>query len=141
MTLKQPFVWTQAGAVARHPLHIRTLGSSGGEPVAGPERRGADAKRRHLDGAHQPAGGAEHGRRRLDQAVTSRVTLFGRYNDSPSTNQFGSLQVNRLNLRSQSLTLGLNARPTSNLTADLRVNESQSTANSLVACRSARCSR
>jgi len=71
------------------------------------------------------AGGA-----RLDHAVTSRVTLFGRYNDSPSANQFGSFQVNALDFRFQSLTLGLTARPTANLVLDARANGSKATADS-----------
>jgi hypothetical protein len=65
------------------------------------------------------------GAARIDHAVTSRITLFGRYNDAPSSNQYGSTQVNRLDLRFQSLTLGLNARPTARFTMDFRANESQ----------------
>ena len=68
---------------------------------------------------------------RIDQAIGSRVSLFGRYNDSPSTNNFGSLDVNRLDLREQSLTLGVNARPSAAVTLDFRINESQSTAHSV----------
>jgi hypothetical protein len=62
---------------------------------------------------------------RIDQAVTSRITLFGRYNDAPSSSEYGSTQVNRLDLRFQSLTLGLNARPSGRFTVDFRANESQ----------------
>jgi hypothetical protein len=71
------------------------------------------------------------GSARIDQAITPRVTLFGRYSDSPSSNEFGTPEVNHLNLRSQSLTFGLNARPTARSVLDFRVNESQSTANSV----------
>lgn len=78
----------------------------------------------------QPAG-LNTGGARLDQAITPRISLFGRYNDSPSTNTFGGLQVNRLDLRSQSMTVGVNARLAANLVADARVNESQSIANSV----------
>jgi len=67
---------------------------------------------------------------RLDQAIGSRVSLFARYNDSPSSNDFGTFTINHLDLRSQSLTLGLNARLTASASVDFRVNESQSTANS-----------
>ena len=62
---------------------------------------------------------------RIDQALGNRAALFGRYNDSPSSNEFGSTQVNRLDLRFRSLTLGLNARPSARLMLDLRANESQ----------------
>ena len=71
------------------------------------------------------------GSARIDQAITPRVTLFGRYSDSPSSNEFGTPEVNHLNLRSQSLTLGVNARPTAHTVLDFRANESQSTANSV----------
>jgi hypothetical protein len=78
---------------------------------------------------NRPAG-LTSGSARVDQAVTPRVTLFARYSDSPSHNDFGMPQVNHLDLRAQSLTLGLNARPTARTVLDLRVNESQSTADS-----------
>jgi TonB dependent receptor len=67
---------------------------------------------------------------RVDHALTARSTLFARYNDSPSTNQFGSTQINRLDLRFRSLTLGLNYRLGARLTFDVRANESQSEASS-----------
>jgi hypothetical protein len=67
---------------------------------------------------------------RLDQALGSRATLFARYNDSPSYNQFGAIEVNRLDLRFRSLTLGLNVRPSANWILDARANESESRAES-----------
>src|ERR1017187_2475475 len=79
---------------------------------------------------NRPAG-LTSGSARIDQAVTPRVTLFGRYSDSPSHNDFGEPQVNHLDLRAQSLTLGLNARPTARTVLDVRVNESQSSADSI----------
>ena len=79
---------------------------------------------------NRPAG-LTSGSARIDQAVTPRVTLFARYSDSPSHNDFGMPQVNHLDLRAQSLTLGLNARPTARTVLDVRVNESQSSADSI----------
>jgi hypothetical protein len=72
----------------------------------------------------------DSGLARIDHALTSRATLFARYNDSPSFNEFGSIQINRLDLRFKSLTLGLNLRPSSHWTIDLRGNESQAEAHS-----------
>ncbi|MEI9973157.1 MAG: hypothetical protein WDO73_14570 [Ignavibacteriota bacterium] len=60
------------------------------------------------------------GSARMDQAITPRITFFGRYSDSPSDNQFGTPEVNHLNLRSQGLTFGLNARPTARSVLDFR---------------------
>jgi hypothetical protein len=70
------------------------------------------------------------GAARFDQALGSRVSLFGRYSDAPSENQFGGLSVDALDLRIRSLTLGLNARVTPNTVLDARVNESQAEAQS-----------
>ncbi len=131
MALNQPFVWTQAVP----NLAIRTTFEPWGQAAANllPAPNGAALGANvgvWTGHSNQPAS-LNTGGARIDQAITSRITLFGRYNDSPSSNQFGSLQVNRLDLHSQSLTLGLNARPTPNLTTDLRINESQSVADSL----------
>jgi hypothetical protein len=60
----------------------------------------------------------------------SRATLFVRYNDSPSSNQFGAIEVNRLDLRFKSLALGLNLRASSKWTIDIRASESQAEAHS-----------
>ncbi len=72
----------------------------------------------------------DSGLARIDHALTSRATLFARYNISPSFNEFGSTQINRLDLRFQSLTLGLNLRPGAHWTIDLRGNESEAEAQS-----------
>jgi hypothetical protein len=67
---------------------------------------------------------------RIDHALSSRATLFGRYNDSPSFNEFGSTEINRLDLRFRSLTVGLNFRPSAKWVFDVRVNGSQTEAES-----------
>ena len=72
----------------------------------------------------------DSGLARIDHALTSRVTLFARYNDSPSFNEFGTPQINRLDIRFQSLTMGLNLRPGTHWIVDLRSNESQADARS-----------
>jgi hypothetical protein len=72
----------------------------------------------------------DSGLARIDHALSSRATLFARYNDSPSSNEFGSTQINRLDLRFRSLTLGLTLRPGARWTIDLRGNESQAEAQS-----------
>jgi hypothetical protein len=71
------------------------------------------------------------GSARIDQAITPRLTLFGRYSDSPSHNDFGTPEVNHLDLRSQGLTVGVNARLTARSVLDFRANESQSSASSV----------
>ena len=61
---------------------------------------------------------------RLDQAITSRITAFARYSDSPSATEFGSGPVNWLDLRSRSLTGGLDFRISPNLLLEFRINGS-----------------
>jgi len=82
-------------------------------------------------GASVLPAGLTTGAARIDQAIGSKASLFGRYNDSPSYNEFGNVGINHLDLRIQSLTIGLNVRPAPNLTFDARLNETQATANSV----------
>ncbi len=80
-------------------------------------------------GSDQPAS-LQAGGLRIDRTLGSRVNLFGRYSDAPSVNNFGDVAIGRLDIRSQTLTLGLTARPFSHLTIDGRINESQTSAQS-----------
>jgi hypothetical protein len=67
---------------------------------------------------------------RIDHAITSHITTFGRYNVSPSSNDFGSAQISRLDLHSQSLTLGLDWLAGPNTVLDLRANASRASLSS-----------
>jgi hypothetical protein len=84
----------------------------------------------------QPAG-LDAGNVRVDHALTSRIALFGRYQDTPSSNEFGNTQINRLDLRSRSLILGANVRPTANLAFDARLNAADARADSFWSQRGA----
>jgi len=130
MGLREPFIDTQAvptmdarlaaGPWSQAAVNLFPLPNQGAlAPGVGQWTGGTD------EPASLNAGSA-----RVDQAVGSRVNFFGRYSDAPSTNNFGNVAVNQLNLRSQTLTLGLTVRPFSRLTFDARVNESQTTVNS-----------
>src|SRR5204863_8030100 len=71
------------------------------------------------------------GAARLDQAITSRLTLFGRYSETPSSTQFGAgPAVNFLDLRSRSGTFGLNLRARGNMILDVRLNASHAASES-----------
>lgn len=131
MSLSQPFVWTQPVPSIAIRATFEPWAQAAASLFPAPNGAALTGNLGVWTGHNSQPAGLDTGGVRLDQAIASRVTLFGRYNDSPSTNQFGSLQVNRLDLRSQSLTLGLNVRPTGNLIFDVRVNESRSTADSL----------
>jgi hypothetical protein len=130
LALREPFVATQAvptpdarvaaGPWAQAAVNLFPLPNQGAlGPGVGQWTGGND------EPANLNAGSA-----RVDRAVGSHVNFFGRYSDAPSTNDFGNLAVNQLDLRSQTLTLGLTVRPISRLTFDARVNESQTSVNS-----------
>jgi hypothetical protein len=130
VSMLQPFVWLQPvpSAAAREgaadwaqPL-MKLFPMATGESFAG-------GVGETIVRSTRPAG-LHAGGIRFDQALGRRVSLFTRYNDSPSRNEFGGLSVNTLDLRSQALTLGINARPTANTIFDVRANESQATADS-----------
>ena len=130
--LNEPYVWEQAvpsvevrGVLLSTVQPLVNLFPEPNGPVLGQNGYAA-----WLGQFNRPAS-LTSGSARIDQAITPRITFFGRYADSPSTNQFGTPEVNHLDLRSQSLTLGVNARPTAHSVLDFRVNESQSTANSV----------
>jgi hypothetical protein len=129
--LMQPYVWNQpvpsiaarqtAATWAQPVLSIYPLPNAGSLTAGIGDWAGR---------SEQPAA-LNAGSARADQAIGSRVSLFGRYSDAPSENQFGAFQVNRIDLRFQSLTLGLTAHPTARTVITVRTNESQSSAYSL----------
>jgi hypothetical protein len=59
---------------------------------------------------------------RIDQALASRVAIFGRYNWSPSSTETGFIDVENLRLRSSTFTLGIDATPTPSITNEARLN-------------------
>ena len=68
---------------------------------------------------------------RLDHALTSRITLFGRYSRTPSWSEFGSAQIDRVAMLSQGLTIGADLRLRSNLLFDVRMNASEAVLRSV----------
>lgn len=67
---------------------------------------------------------------RLDYALAANLTAFARYNEAPSSSEFGSPQVNHLSIASRSATAGLDVRITPRMAMDLRVNTARSSATS-----------
>jgi hypothetical protein len=58
---------------------------------------------------------------RIDHSLTERVSLFGRYNRSPSTTESGFSQVEHFHLGTSNLTLGVTATPKPHVTNDVRM--------------------
>ena len=59
---------------------------------------------------------------RFDHALTSRVSLFGRYQKAPSSTESGFAQVDHSHFDNDSFTLGASALASPNVTSDLRLN-------------------
>jgi hypothetical protein len=130
LVLRGPYVWQQPVPA----LSARQTAPAWAQPALDlfPAPNGADLGNglAQWNGRNIRPSSLHSGLVRMDQAITSRATCFGRYNDSPSANEFGGTQVNRLDLRFQSLTMGLNVRPAARMALDFRVNESQAAAQS-----------
>ena len=128
--LSQPFVWRQPVPT----LAAREETSAWVQPVLNlfPEPNGpglGSGLAEWTAGISRPSR-LDTGGLRLDHAISSRLTAFGRYSDSPSSTEFGSNPVNMLDLRSKVVTLGLNWRARPDLLFDLRLNASSAAASS-----------
>ncbi len=124
LRLRQPYTWQALvpSRAARNsaPVRLRPLLEAFPAPT-GPEivPRLASYVARHSRPARLDTGSL-----RIDHALTSRVSLFGRYHQSPSTTEFGNSYVERSEFHYRSLTLGLTSLLASGITHDLRVNTS-----------------
>jgi hypothetical protein len=130
MRLSQPFVWRQPVPT----LAARDGASAWVQPVLSlfPEPNGpglGNDLAQWTAGISRPSR-LDTGGARLDHAISSRLTAFARYSDSPSSTEFGGSPVNFLDVRSRSVTLGLNFRARPDLLFDLRLNASSAKANS-----------
>jgi hypothetical protein len=131
MRLRQPFVYNQPVPT----LDARENALPWARPLLSllPQPNGADLGNGLAEwtaGLSRPAR-LDIGAIRLDHAFSSRVTGFARYSESPSSTEFGSNPVNTLDLRSRSVTLGINLRARPSLVFDVRLNVSNAKANSV----------
>lgn len=58
---------------------------------------------------------------RIDHALSSRVAIFGRYSEAPSTTEFGYTRLEEASFRSRSLTIGADASLGGAFTAESRL--------------------
>ncbi len=131
MALRQPFAWQQPVPT----LAARQAAPDWAQPVLdlfpdpnGPSLGPALAA---WNGRNSRPALLDAGSLRIDHSLTSRLTLFARYSDSPSHNEFGSTQVNRLDFRSWSATAGTSWRVNSEAVLDFRLNQSSTAAQSM----------
>ncbi len=72
----------------------------------------------------------DEGSLRIDHSLSDRVTLFGRYNRAPSSTESGFAQVERFDLGTDNITVGMTALPAAHVTNDVRVSAWRTTADS-----------
>ena len=131
MRLQQPFVWVQPVP----SLAARTNSLRWANPLLslfpvpnGPDLGGGLAL---WTGRTSRPSRLNAGAVRLDHTFSSWLTAFARYNESPSSTEFGTSPVNTLDLSSRSVTVGFDVRAKPNLYFDLRLNYALSTATSV----------
>jgi hypothetical protein len=131
MRMQQPFVWVQPVPT----LDARTNSFAWANPLLslfplpnGPDLGGGLAL--WTGNTSRPAR-LDTGAIRLDHSFTSWLTAFARYNESPSSSEFGTSPVDTLNLGSRAVTVGFDIRAKPNLFVDLRLNYSLATATSV----------
>jgi hypothetical protein len=131
MRLQQPFVWVQpvpSLAARTDSLPWANLLLSLYPAPNGPDLGGGLAL---WTGHTSRPSRLDTGSVRLDHSFTSWLTAFARYNQSPSSTQFGTSPVNTLDLTSRSITTGFDVRAKPNLFFDIRLNYANSTALSV----------
>lgn len=130
LRLAQPFAWLEPVP----SLAARQSAAVYAQPVLNlfPQPNGADLGNGLAEWSGQTSRPSrlDTGSVRLDQALGSHLTLFTRYNETPSSTEFGTNSVNSLDLGTRSVTLGFNVRARSDLIFDVRLNYSTSTATS-----------
>lgn len=130
LRMEQPFVWN----VPVPSLTARENSLPWAEPLLSmfPAPNGpalGPGLAEWMGGISRPAR-FDAGALRLDHAFTSRLTGFARYNETPSSTEYGSDPVNSLAIRSRSVTGGLTLRAQPNLVFDLHLNSSSAMVNS-----------
>src|SRR5262249_7655179 len=125
LALRQPYFWRQPVPLPESRLDAADWAQPLLDLFPAPNRVAPAGGLGEWAGFSNPPAGLDTGGLRVDQAIGSRVSLFGRYNDAPSRNEFGALSLNRLHLRSRSVTLGWTARATARTLLDFRINHSQ----------------
>ncbi len=130
MRIRQPFAWR----TALPSLQFRKTAASWAQPIVAlfplPNGGMLTPKLTEWTDVSSHASHLHAGSVRLDHALTSRVTLFGRYNEAPSSSEFGMIETNSISIESRTVTGGVNVRIRPNLIQDFRFNFLNSSANS-----------
>ena len=131
IALDQPFVWEQPVPSLAERQNVASWAQPAVNLFPAPNGVALTSSLAEWSGFSSEPAGLNAGSARFDEIISPRVNWFARYHDVPSNNAFGLSEIDRLSMRTQSLTLGLNAGFSSRTAMDLRVNEAESSANSV----------
>jgi len=130
MRLRQPFSWRQPAPT----LEARTQGPAWVQTVLGfypvPDGPALGPGLAEWNGRILRPSRLDTASLRADHAVSSRMTVFARYNETPSSNEFGSAQINSLRVTTRGITTGVNFRISPAIIIDFRLNRSLMAASS-----------
>jgi hypothetical protein len=131
MAIKQPFAWVAAVPSLEAQSAAPAWAQSALNLFPDPNGPSLSNDLGEWTGRSSRPGSLDAASLRLDHALTEGITLFGRFSEAPSSNQFGMTQINRLDFRSWSGTLGLNLHAGAETVVDFRLNQSVSSAQSV----------
>lgn len=130
LRLRQPFTWqttvpsiaARAGALPSIQPILNAFPLPNGPDLGGDVAQwtGTSSRPSTFDG----------GSARIDHTLSSRLFLFGRYTQTPSSTQFGSADINSVEIRSNSLTGGIHEILSPSAINEFRVNRTATGANS-----------
>jgi len=130
MAIDQPFAWVEAVP----SLQAQSVAPAWAQPALNlfPDPNGPSLSNGLAEWTSRGSrpGSLNAASLRFDHALTERITLFGRVSDSPSRNEYGIPQIDYLDFRSWSGTVGLNWRAGAETVVDFRLNQSYSSAQS-----------
>jgi hypothetical protein len=128
--LTQPYTWQSVVPT----LEARRSAPAQYRPVLDafpvPNGRDIDGNRAEFTARVSRPARLDSGSLRIDHALTSKVTLFGRYNQAPSSSESGYTQIDDAQFGYRSLTVGATSVHTPALSSEIRLNVSSASATS-----------
>lgn len=131
LRLMQPTSWMQAVPTAQLRGKVQNWVRPVLELFPLPNGRSFDQNIGEWTGRISRPARSDNGSARFDHALTSKITLFARFQEAPSFSRFGSSQISDLNIGSRSLTWSANFRPRPDAVFDLRMNFARIEAHSV----------
>ena len=126
LRLREPFAWRSASPAPQSRAAAPVWAQAVLGPLPFPNGRPINSQLGEWNGLYRRRARADVASLRLDQAISSRWSMFARHQFAPSANEFSTTQINDLTLRSSSLTLGTSFVLGPSLVLEFKANRSDS---------------